>query len=139
MHLRCKGGEGGTLYLWDYVQMAEGEELWVKHQLPDPVSSGRKQQLWGLGCTGHSLGDRHNLYSTHIFPLERKYLHMLIEIKIQTYCKKLNRAAARCAMGSLLSVRTEGESKKYSLRGLLPFAHRLCIARNTPTCLPRTI
>lgn len=74
-----------------------------------------------------------------LFPLERKYLHMLIEIKIQTYCKKLNRAAARCAMGSLLSVRTEGESKKYSLRGLLPFAHRLCIARNTPTCLPRTI
>lgn len=35
------------LYLWDYVQMAEGEELWVKQQLPDSVSSGIKQQLWG--------------------------------------------------------------------------------------------
>lgn len=63
---------------------------------------------------------KHNLYSTHMFSSERKYLHILIEIKIQTYCKKLNRAAVRCAVGTLLSVRAEEESKKYSLRGLLP-------------------
>lgn len=63
---------------------------------------------------------KHNLYSTHILSLERKYMHILIEIKIQTYCKKLNRAPARCAMGTLLSGRTEEESKKYSVRGLLP-------------------
>lgn len=51
----------------------------------------------------------------HTLSLERKYIHILIEIKIQTYCKKLNKAAARCAMGTLLSVRTEEESKKIFL------------------------
>lgn len=58
---------------------------------------------------------KHNLYSTHILSLERKYIHILIEIKIQTYCKKLNRATARCAVGTLLSVRTDEESKKIFL------------------------
>lgn len=75
----------------------------------------RGMSLSVLQLTPFSHHHKHNLYSTHILSLERKYIHILIEIKIQTYCKKLNRATARCAVGTLLSVRTDEESKKIFL------------------------